>query len=55
MKADRAMQSEEARWQAEGDLRTLVEANKIKKDKKRMDAAIKLATEQKKAFAELKA
>mgnify|MGYP006879609856 CR=1 FL=1 len=48
------MKDEEAKWQAEGDLRTLVESNKIKKDKKRMAAAMKMATEQKKALSQIK-
>lgn len=55
MKEERVMKSEEERWQAEGDLRTLVEASKIKKDKRRMAAAMKMATEQKKALTAIKA
>lgn len=37
--------SEDKKWRAESDLRTLVEANEIKKDRKRFEAAQKLASE----------
>lgn len=33
--------SEEDEWQAESDLRTLIEAEKIRKDSKRLKAAMK--------------
>lgn len=38
--------AEEAKWRAESDLRTLMEAEKIKRDAKRFAAAQKLAAEQ---------
>lgn len=39
------VRAEEARWQAESDLRTLVEAREVQKDAKRMAAVRKLAKE----------
>lgn len=41
----------EARWQAEQDLRTLQEAEKIKADKSRVSGAQKMANEQIKTLA----
>ena len=41
----------EAEWRAQDDLRTLMEAKKIEKDRKRMDAVRKLAKEK---MAEMK-
>jgi hypothetical protein len=38
-------------WQAESDLRTLIDAEKIKKDKTRYAAAMKCHAEQMKALA----
>ena len=38
-------------WEAESDLRTLINAEKIKKDKSRMSAAMKKAKEQRDALA----
>lgn len=39
-------QKEQDRWQAEDDLRTLLRAEEIKKDKKRLAAARNMAKEQ---------
>lgn len=39
-------------WQAQSDLQTLIEAEKIKKDKKRMAAAKKCAVERKDELAD---
>lgn len=36
-----SMPAQDKDWQAESDLRTLIEAEKIKGDKKRMQAAMK--------------
>ena len=41
------------RFQAESDMRTLVEAARIKRDKSRREAAMKMAREQRKALAEV--
>jgi len=41
-------EKEEARWMAESDARTLAEADRIKKDQKRMKAAIGAADDLKK-------
>lgn len=38
-----SMRKEEERWQAESDMRTLIEAEKIKADPKRLAAAQKCA------------
>jgi hypothetical protein len=40
-------------WQAESDLRTLIEAEKIKRDKKRLAAAMKKKREMKKALEQV--
>ena len=40
----------EAEWQAEGDLNTLIDAEKIKKDKKRLAAVMKRKRELTKAL-----
>ena len=45
--------ADEAKYQAEDDLRTLVRANEIKADKKRLRAAMKCAKEQMKALDEI--
>jgi len=45
--------AEHKRFEAESDMRTLVEAAKIKKDKSRRDAAMKMAREQRKALSEV--
>ena len=45
--------AEDKKYQAESDMRTLVEAAKIKGDKSRHDAAMKMAREQRKALAEI--
>ena len=45
--------AEQKRWQAEDDLRTLVEAEKIKKDKDRLREAKKMAGEQRAALGEI--
>jgi hypothetical protein len=41
----------EADFRAEGDMRSLIEAEKIKKDKGRMSAALKKGREQRDALA----
>lgn len=41
------------KYQAESDVRTLVEAAKIKGDKARFDAAMKMAREQRKVLSNL--
>jgi hypothetical protein len=40
---------DEEKWRAESDLRTLIDAEKIKADPKRMKAAMKCRAEMKKA------
>jgi len=45
---------EDKRFQAESDLRTLVEAERIRGDKKRSDAAMKIADEQRTALDNVK-
>jgi hypothetical protein len=50
-KADMAKQ--EKKWQAESDLRTLIEAEKIKKDKPRFAAALKAHGEAVKQMAKV--
>ena len=45
-KAGLSPSSDEAKWRAESDLRTLTEAKKIQKDAKRMAAVRKLAKEE---------
>ena len=47
--------ADEKRWEAEEDLRTLVRAGEIKKDKKRMKRAMDLAKKQMKDLEEIKA
>lgn len=49
------MAAQEKKWQAESDLRCLIDAEKIRKDKKRYAAAMKCLDEQKKALAEVEA
>lgn len=46
-----AMAAQEKQWQAEGDLRTLIEAEKIKRDKTRYNAAMKKKVEMSKDLA----
>lgn len=48
------MAAEEKKWKADSDLRTLIEAEKIKKDKARYGAAMKCHAEQMKALASIK-
>lgn len=48
-----AMDKPDAKYEAENDLRTLIEAEKVKRDKKRYSAAMKMAKEQKAALAEI--
>lgn len=48
------MAKQEKKYMAEGDLRTLIEAEKIKKDKGRYGAAMKCHAEQMKALAAIK-
>lgn len=45
---------EQERWKAESDLRTLLEAAKIKADKSRSAAAMRMATEQQKELSKIK-
>lgn len=40
-------------WQIENDLRTLIEAEKIRGDSKRLKAALKMAAEKKKAMEDV--
>jgi hypothetical protein len=49
-----AMEKEQKKYMAESDLRTLIEAEKIKKDKARYGAAMKCHAEQMKALAAVK-
>lgn len=46
MEMSKEDEEREARWRAESDLRTLVDAEEIKKDSKRMAAAKKMGREQ---------
>lgn len=48
------MVKQEKQWKAESDLRTLIDAEKIKKDKDRYAAAMKLHKEQTAALAAIK-
>ncbi len=41
------------KFEAEQDLRTLIDAAKIKSDSKRMQAAMKMAREQRKALSDI--
>ena len=50
-----AMPKGEEDFQAESDLRALIEAEKIKKDKKRMSAALKKRDEMKEALSDVEA
>lgn len=47
---DAAMPKTDKDWQAEGDLHTLIEAEKIKRDESRLKAAMKKKREMKKAL-----
>jgi hypothetical protein len=47
------MARQEKKWQAEHDLRTLIEAEKIKKDKARFNAALKAHAEATKEVAKI--
>ena len=49
-----AMDKEQKKYMAESDLRTMIEAEKIKKDKGRFGAAMKCHAEQMKALAAIK-
>ena len=49
-----AYASDEKKWQAENDLSTLIEAEKINKDKARLAAAMKCRDEKMKAMEALK-
>lgn len=49
------MSKEEKDWRAEDDLRTLIEAEKIKKDKARLKAAMAKKREKMKALENLEA
>lgn len=42
--------SEDNKWKAESDLRTLIEAEEIRKDSKRMKAAMAVAKEKREAM-----
>lgn len=46
----KAAKAEDDKWRAESDMRTLIEAEKIKGDKTRFDAAMKCSREQRKAM-----
>lgn len=48
-----AMTADEKRWQAEQDLRTLIEAGKVLADPKRQKAAMREKRKQQKALSEL--
>lgn len=48
-----SMADEERDWKAKGDLHTLIEARKIKKDQKRHKAAMDMARRQKEALADI--
>jgi hypothetical protein len=48
------MAKEEKKWQAESDLSTLIQAEKIKKDKARYAAAMKVHKEQQAALDAIK-
>lgn len=50
-----ASKSDEAKWQAEDDVRTLIRAGEIKKDKKRLARALKMAKEQMASLQAVKA
>lgn len=50
---DGASKADEKRWKAESDLRTLIDAEKIKADKARFKAAMDMADEQKKALGKV--
>ncbi len=45
--------TQEKKYMAENDLRTLIEASKIKRDKSRYSAAMTAAKEQRKALADV--
>ena len=47
------MHMTDKQFQAEQDMRTLIEAAKIKKDSKRMTAAMKKTREERKALSEI--
>lgn len=49
-----AMPAEEKEWRADSDLRTLIEAEKIKADPERLKAAMKKRVEMKKALDTVK-
>ena len=45
MAEEKKEKEQENKWRADGDLRTLIEAEKIKKDKPRFNAAMKMHKE----------
>lgn len=47
MAKESQMSAQEKEWQAESDLRTLIDAEKVKKDKSHLDAAMKKQKEMK--------
>ena len=49
----RKMSAEEKDWQAESDLRTLIEAEKVKADKPRLKAAMAKKREMQKALGKV--
>lgn len=53
MPMDGPSKDEEKRFRAESDLRTLVEAEKIKTDKPRLKAAMDMADEQRNALGKV--
>lgn len=50
---DKTMAAQEKEWQADSDMRTLIEAEKIKKDKPRFRRAMKKAKEQRDQLAQV--
>ena len=53
-KSAAAVPAEEKEWRAEADLRTLIDAEKIKADPERLKAAMKKRAEMKKALDAVK-
>jgi len=53
MNMEHAMSAMDKKYQAENDMRTLIDAAKIKNDKPRHDAAMKMVREQRKALSDL--
>lgn len=47
------MAAQEREWRAESDMRTLIEAEKIKKDRSRLTAALKKGKQERDALSEV--